>query len=200
MHLAKRVWKQRNAALNLFKPNALARGCFCQKGGELLSNSPTGPDRLTSDLLQPSTVTLKPPPFSSFSSFSLPTSKTNSLGCHLFSWPLLASFCRVWLNPEVLILVLAIHFNPIIFASASIVLATALAAMGHRPVCSKGQHRQQAEDCILRAGTSASDIRQEHCSVYLMDISRSAALPLWASGSLGVQHPPGTSRNSCKQT
>lgn len=143
MHLAKRVWKQRNAALNLYKPNALARGCLCQKGEELLFNSPIGTDRLTSDLLQPSTVMLKPP-FSSFSYFSLPTSKANSLGCRPFSWPLLASFRRVWLYPEVLILVLAIHFSPVIFAYASIVLATALAAMGHRPTCLQRRATQAA--------------------------------------------------------
>lgn len=72
------------------------------------------------------------------------------------------------------------------------------AAMGHTPACSQGQHRQQAEGGIFRAGTSARDIKQEHCRAPLVDISRSAALPSWACWSLRVRHPPGTSRSSWK--
>lgn len=204
MHLAKRVWRQENAALCLFKSYALERGCLCQERREPFLTRLPASYALTSNLLPPPTM-IPTPPLSSFSSFfSLSASIPPTFGVVTYFldpyWPISSGseFTRkflVWhwplswyiLTPSLLLLLWQHGL-----------LAMALAALGHRPACGVGQCKQQAEDRILRAGTSASDNWQEPCSVHLMDICRSAALPSWGSVSLGVQHPPGTPRNSCK--
>lgn len=107
------------------------------------------------------------PPFSIFSLLSplsnskiLFFSKVNTFGYHLFSWPLLTHFLRDWLYPEISYFgwslswyVLTSLFLLLLLWQCSL-LATALAAMGHRPTCGEGQYMQQAEGSILRAGTS----------------------------------------------